>query len=478
MTAGSEQRKVGPSELQGVRKNVIAPVIHEWTYDAMCHDLLEMEGNKYVHVVSVVKTGDGYERKEVLLEDHDPVWLELRHSHIADASECLHDKMTNFVSGNKAAQMHGRPVCLDGGEMSTRDLQKMVQALPQYNEQMDKLSLHVDLAGKINGIIRKMGLRDVGQLEQDLVFGDAGTKDIIKFLKEQVSKQQELIIYYMHSTCHVHKCNVVCCCFMQDATYEQKIRLLMIYVATHPKKFETDKLVKMLELANFLPEDMKAIYNMRFLESAPDSMNNLNSGFPLKFDKVQDKNGIQAELEEEIKFQKDLNNNLTIELNKTQESNLEVVSILQELDEQIEQQKLEKNSLEASEQSIVDEDNVEEHTGVEVSRITTKDNFRLELELQKFQESQENLNSIVADQMNSCCCSLSCTRDGTSNAPALHEDDIGHAMGIQGTEVAKESSDIINVFLRHANIQKFIQFQLALGKLEIVKDIALVAQNK
>ncbi|CAI9290850.1 unnamed protein product [Lactuca saligna] len=60
--------KVGPSELQGVGKNVvsesssrsgssshIAPVIHEWTYDAMCHDLLEMEGNKYVHVVMVMK---------------------------------------------------------------------------------------------------------------------------------------------------------------------------------------------------------------------------------------------------------------------------------------------------------------------------------------------------------------------------------------------------------------------------------------
>nr|KAJ0226051.1 hypothetical protein LSAT_V11C100004080 [Lactuca sativa] len=208
---------VGPSELQGVGKNVvsesssrpgssshIASVIHEWTYDAMCHDLLEMEGNKYVHVVPS-KTGDDYERKEVLLKDHDPLWLELRHSHIANASERLHDKMTNFVSRNKAAQMHGR----DGGEMSTRDLQKMVQALPQYNEQMDKLSLHVDLAGKINGIIREMGLRDVGQLEQDLVFGDAGTKNIIKFLKEQVSKQQELIIYYMHSTCHVHNCNVV-----------------------------------------------------------------------------------------------------------------------------------------------------------------------------------------------------------------------------------------------------------------------------
>lgn len=32
----------------------IAPIIHEWTYDAMCHDLLNMEGNKYVHEVSPI----------------------------------------------------------------------------------------------------------------------------------------------------------------------------------------------------------------------------------------------------------------------------------------------------------------------------------------------------------------------------------------------------------------------------------------
>ncbi|KAA8521921.1 hypothetical protein F0562_012765 [Nyssa sinensis] len=234
----------------------IAPIIHEWTYDAMCRDLLNMEGNKYVHEVPS-KTGGLPEKKEVLLEDHDPVWLELRHAHIADASERLHEKMTNFVSKNRAAQIHHGSI--DGGELSTRDLQKMVQALPQYSEQMEKLSLHVDIAGKINNMIKQMGLKELGQLEQDLVFGDAGTKEVINFLRTK-----------------------------QDVTGENKLRLLMIYAAIYPEKFEGDKIAKLMELARLPPDDMKAVYNMRLLEGSADTKKNSNGAFSLKFDCSQE----------------------------------------------------------------------------------------------------------------------------------------------------------------------------------------------
>lgn len=53
----------------------------------------------------------------------------------------------------------------------------------------------LQIAGKINGIIREQGLREVGQLEQDLVFGDAGTKELINFLR---TKQVKMSIRLFH----------------------------------------------------------------------------------------------------------------------------------------------------------------------------------------------------------------------------------------------------------------------------------------
>nr|GEX25194.1 protein transport Sec1a-like [Tanacetum cinerariifolium] len=228
--------------------DMVAPVIHEWTYDAMCHDLVDLDGNKYTMEVRG-KSGGDPEKKEFHLDDNDPVWLEMRHLHIADASERL------------TAQLQQK----DHSELSTRDIQKMVQALPEYNQQMEKLSLHVEIAGKINKAISDDGLRDLGQIEQDLVFGDAGNKELLTYLQES-----------------------------EDGNYENRLRLMMIYALADPEKFEGDKGKQLMELANLSRMDMMIIDNMRLLEGPPKPKKpEKGGGFLNKFSK--EKNALRKD---------------------------------------------------------------------------------------------------------------------------------------------------------------------------------------
>ncbi|XP_020093572.1 myosin-2 heavy chain-like [Ananas comosus] len=69
--------------------------------------------------------------------------------------------------------------------------------------------------------------------------------------------------------------------------------------------------------------------------------------------KIEDMINVHKELEDEVKFQKESNANLMLQLEKSQESNIELVSILQELEETIEKQKLEISQL--SHDSYLDE---------------------------------------------------------------------------------------------------------------------------
>ncbi|KAM0831814.1 hypothetical protein ACQ4PT_065295 [Festuca glaucescens] len=83
------------------------------------------------------------------------------------------------------------------------------------------------------------------------------------------------------------------------------------------------------------------------------------------------------------------------------------------------------------------------------------------------------------------------TGDSTNDAPALHEADIGLSMGIQGTEVAKESSDIVILddnfasIVRvvrwgrsvYANIQKFIQFQLTVNVAALIINVVSIVSS-
>ncbi|KAI3760124.1 hypothetical protein L1987_50514 [Smallanthus sonchifolius] len=115
-------------------------------------------------------------------------------------------------------------------------------------------------------------------------------------------------------------------------------------------------------------------------------------------------------------------------------------------------------------------------------------NFTDEEQMQKVEKIRVMARSSPFDKLLMVKCLkqkghvVAVTGDGTNDSPALKEADIGLSMGIQGMEVAKQSSDIVildddiasvsTVLMWgrcvYNNIQKFIQFQLTVNVAALV----------
>ncbi|XP_052731249.1 uncharacterized protein LOC108326567 isoform X2 [Vigna angularis] len=92
---------------------------------------------------------------------------------------------------------------------------------------------------------------------------------------------------------------------------------------------------------------------------------------------------IENALKEELKFEKESNANLSLQLKRSQEANLELVSVLQELEETIEQQKIEIETLSSLPSKFSDLD--------KFFQVSTQENKRLMQQLEQLEESKKNL---------------------------------------------------------------------------------------
>ncbi|XP_057475215.1 uncharacterized protein LOC130763332 [Actinidia eriantha] len=196
---------------------------------------------------------------------------------------------------------------------------------------------------------------------------------------------------------------------------DQSKQLANLDVAFSAARTESDGLKQEIEHLKILLEESMG------KQKAPEN---------LKFQST-DTDNIQKILEDEIKFQKQSNHDLALQLKKTQDSNLELVSVLQEMEETIEKQKVEienwamlkSESVDtAKTHSIGHDDNAEVNTSEDVSAEKMKktscdsdlegsivghpitdlhtefeqeDNWNVELQLQQLRESQKNLESTI-----------------------------------------------------------------------------------
>jgi syntaxin-binding protein 1 len=107
------------------RIDLVTPLLHEFTYQAMCQDLLPIHhGNRFD-----LKGGG----KTVALDENDSLWTGLRHCHIADCSKAIVSKFNQFLTDNKAA-VKSKTIGNTGNTGNVSSLAEMKEAINALGE--------------------------------------------------------------------------------------------------------------------------------------------------------------------------------------------------------------------------------------------------------------------------------------------------------------------------------------------------------
>ena len=81
--------------------DLMAPLLHEFTYQAMAHDLLPIkDGVKPIYHMTINEGTPAAEEKDVELSDKDKVWIENRHRHMKDTIDKLMGDFQKFLQQN------------------------------------------------------------------------------------------------------------------------------------------------------------------------------------------------------------------------------------------------------------------------------------------------------------------------------------------------------------------------------------------
>lgn len=211
--------------------DAVAPVIHEWTYESMIHDILDKPESLSGRVYTCTTSSDNG-LKEHVLDENDALFTSLRHRHFAEATK----EITGYMDGLMSTSQLHRSKTKSVRDMDLKSMAKLVQSLPKYQDDLRTLNVHVDIASELNRYIDINRLTDFGTLEQDIVCGDATSKELISFL----SSNQ-----------------------LMDSL--NKLRLLLCYSSTHLEKLDEVRESQWQKLARLDRNDMRCIKNLEYL---------------------------------------------------------------------------------------------------------------------------------------------------------------------------------------------------------------------
>ena len=148
------------------RDDPITPLLTQWTYQAMVHELLGIHNGR-VDLTDVpdVRT----ELKEIVLsQDQDPFFKKNMYLNFGDLGGNIKEYVEQYQSKTKSN------ASLD----SIADMKRFVEDYPEFRKLSGNVSKHVTLVGELSRRVGADNLLDVSELEQSLACSDNHSGDL------------------------------------------------------------------------------------------------------------------------------------------------------------------------------------------------------------------------------------------------------------------------------------------------------------
>ncbi|KAI7867457.1 Sec1-like protein [Spinellus fusiger] len=162
--------------------DLIAPLLHEFTYQAMINDLLPVVPNEnqtgiqYTHEFN--QEDGSMTTKDVVLNEEDSVYNSIRHLHIAECSDTLVKDFNQFLEAHKStAQNEDAPRDVT---KNLKEMKELITNIPKYQEMKAKYSAHLTIAQECMTSFERQKLNSVGNLEQNMATGETPTGETPK----------------------------------------------------------------------------------------------------------------------------------------------------------------------------------------------------------------------------------------------------------------------------------------------------------
>eukprot|EP00166_Cyanidium_caldarium_P006268 ctg_878.g380 len=156
----------------------VAPLLHEFTYQAMCNDLLAVDtvdtgGARYAYTVRG-KDAEAPVPQEALLDEYaDAAWPELRHLHLMDVIGRINAAIRGSVATPRSGLSRDEDVLSASGAPSLWPaLTESPRFLsPMQQQRIGKYAVHMDLVDCCMRLFRERHLQRTALCEQDLACG-------------------------------------------------------------------------------------------------------------------------------------------------------------------------------------------------------------------------------------------------------------------------------------------------------------------